>query len=64
MKIKIDPKIKKIIAMVKGKRALAVIRHIEKYGLVTTEDLEKMGYIHPPRAGHWINFKLFNSAVN
>ncbi len=50
MKIKIDPKIKKIIAMVKGKRALAVINHIEKYGVVTTEDLEKMGYIHPPRA--------------
>lgn len=50
MKAKFDSKIKKIIAMVKGKRALAVIRHIEKYGLVTTEDLEKMGYIHPPRA--------------
>ncbi len=50
MKIKIDPKIKKIIAMVKGKRALAVISYIEKYGMVTTEDLEKMGYIHPPRA--------------
>ncbi len=51
MKIrKIDPKIKKIITMVKGKRVLAVINHIEKHGLVTTEDLEKMGYIHPPRA--------------
>lgn len=50
MKSKVDPKLKKIIAMVKGKRALAVIRHIEKNGMVTTEDLEKMGYIHPPRA--------------
>lgn len=50
MKIKVDPKIKKVIAMVKGKRALAVIRHIEEHGVVTTDDLEKMGYIHPPRA--------------
>lgn len=48
--MKVDPKIQKIIAMVKGKRALAVIRHIEKHGIVTTDDLEKMGYIHPPRA--------------
>ena len=34
-----------------GKRPSTVIRHILKYGSVTTEDLEKKyGYKHPPRA--------------
>lgn len=34
-----------------GKRPATVIKHILKYGYVTTEDLEKKyGYKHPPRA--------------
>src|SRR3989344_17641 len=48
--IKIDPKIRKIVKKVSSKRARAVIDFILKHGVVTTEDLEKMGYIHPPRA--------------
>ncbi|MDZ4260399.1 MAG: HNH endonuclease [Candidatus Sungbacteria bacterium] len=45
-----DPKIRLMAKKVKGKRARAVIDFILKHGVVTTEDLEKMGYIHPPRA--------------
>lgn len=48
--IKIDPKIRKIVKKVSSKRARAVIDFILKHGVVTTEDLEKMGYVHPPRA--------------
>lgn len=47
---KIDPKIRKVAKKVSSKRARAVIDFILKYGVVTTEDLEKMGYVHPPRA--------------
>lgn len=42
--------LKKAIAGVQGKRAKTVLMHIMRYGQVTTEDLEKMGYAHAPRA--------------
>ena len=35
---------------VTGKRPRAVIDHILKQGHVTTEELQEMGYDHPPRA--------------
>jgi hypothetical protein len=35
---------------VKNKRARVVIDHILKHGFITTEDLYKYGYNHPPRA--------------
>jgi len=35
---------------IRGKRSRIVVEHILKYGHVTTEDLEKRGYKHPPRA--------------
>lgn len=47
---KIDVKIKQAAKKVRGKRARAVIDFMLKNGSVTTDDLEKMGYIHPPRA--------------
>lgn len=47
---KIDPRIRKMAKKVSSKRARAVIDFILKHGIVTTEDLEKMGYVHPPRA--------------
>lgn len=47
---KIDPKIRIAAKKIKSKRARAVIDFILKHGIVTTEDLEKMGYVHPPRA--------------
>jgi hypothetical protein len=50
LKNKIHPKISALARKVTGKRAKAVINFIIKKGMVTTEDLEKMGYIHPPRA--------------
>jgi len=46
----ISPEMETQIEKVKGKRARAVIDHILKHGHVTTEDLEKMGYAHAPRA--------------
>lgn len=49
-KVKIELQLKKILKMVRGKRSRAVIDHIVKHGSVTTEDLEKMGYAHAPRA--------------
>ena len=33
-----------------SKRARIVVRHILKYGSVTTESIEEYGYKHPPRA--------------
>jgi hypothetical protein len=33
-----------------SKRAKLVVDHILKHGFITTEDLEKYGYKHPPRA--------------
>src|SRR3989338_1954153 len=49
-KVKINPQIRQMAKKVKSKRARAVIDFILKHGVVTTDDLEKMGYIHPPRA--------------
>ena len=39
----INPLIRKAAEQVKSKRARAVIDFILKHGLVTTEDIEKMG---------------------
>ncbi len=33
-----------------SKRARIVLEHIKQHGQITTEDLENMGYKHPPRA--------------
>lgn len=49
-RIKINSQIRQVAKKVKSKRARAVIDFILKHGVVTTDDLEKMGYIHPPRA--------------
>ena len=46
----IDPRILKLCEQVTAKRARAVIDHIIKYGAVTTEDLQELGYDHAPRA--------------
>lgn len=35
---------------IKNKRARVVIDHIIAHGFITTEDLQKYGYNHPPRA--------------
>ena len=48
--VRLSKKLKQSIAAVKGKRAKAVLDHIIAHGMVTTEDLEKMGYAHAPRA--------------
>ena len=42
--------IKRLLKSVSSKRARIVIEHILEHGQITTEDLEKMGYNHPPRA--------------
>ena len=39
-----------LLEKVKGKRAKLVIKLILEKGTVTTEDLERAGYSHPPRA--------------
>ena len=36
--------------LVKGKRSRVVVDHLLKHGSITTEDLERYGYKHPPRA--------------
>ncbi len=36
--------------MITGKRARVVVDHILEHGSITTEDLERYGYKHPPRA--------------
>jgi len=46
----LDKRLQKILDGAMSKRARAVVEHIIKHGSVTTEDLEKMGYNHPPRA--------------
>lgn len=48
--MKIPKELKDLISQITGKRARAVIDHILEYGSVTTEEIEKMGYAHPPRA--------------
>lgn len=42
--------VKLLLKSVSSKRARIVIEHILEHGQITTEDLEKMGYNHPPRA--------------
>jgi hypothetical protein len=56
----VDPSILELCAKVTAKRARAVIDHILQYGGVTTDELQDMGYTHPPRAFHW---KLIKSVV-
>jgi hypothetical protein len=42
--------VKRLLKSVSSKRARIVVGHILEHGQITTEDLEKMGYNHPPRA--------------
>jgi hypothetical protein len=49
-KLKISKEILEKAKMITGKRARVVVDHILKLGSITTEDLEKYGYKHPPRA--------------
>jgi len=48
------PRVPKVIRdavkAIKGKRSKIVVDHILRHGSITTEDLEKYGYKHPPRA--------------
>jgi hypothetical protein len=43
-------KIKQLLDFVSSKRARIVIQHILEHGHITTEDLKRLGYNHPPRA--------------
>ena len=43
-------KIRTMLPQIKSKRARFVIERILEQGFVTTEDIEKEGYKHPPRA--------------
>jgi hypothetical protein len=49
-KFKISKEIRAKAKTITGKRARVVVEHILKQGSITTEDLEKIGYKHPPRA--------------
>lgn len=46
----IHPRILELCEKVTAKRARAVIDHILRHGGVTTDELQQMGYTHPPRA--------------
>jgi hypothetical protein len=50
----IDPRIRalaeKVIAQGKNKRAIAVLKALLKSGSITTDQLNELGYNHPPRA--------------
>lgn len=46
----IDPRILALCEKVTARRARAVIDHILKYGGVSTDELQDIGYTHPPRA--------------
>jgi hypothetical protein len=46
----IDPRILDLCSKVTAKRARAVIDHILKHGGVSTDELQDLGYTHPPRA--------------
>ena len=50
MKKKYPKELLDFLKKVKGKRSRVVIDHILEHGIITTEDLEKYGYKHPPRA--------------
>lgn len=45
----IDPRLLALCAKVTNKRPKTAIAHIIKHGYVTTEDLQELGYDHPPR---------------
>jgi hypothetical protein len=49
-KIEFPEEFLKHVSTIKNKRALVLINHIMKNGFMTTEELEKAGYKHPPRA--------------
>lgn len=49
-KVTINPRIKELTKKITGKRAKTVVDYILKHGVITTEDLERLGYKHPPRA--------------
>jgi 5-methylcytosine-specific restriction endonuclease McrA len=42
--------IKRLLKTVSSKRARTVIEHILKHGQITTEEISRYGYEHPPRA--------------
>ncbi|MCB9703867.1 MAG: HNH endonuclease [Myxococcales bacterium] len=44
------PQLQEAIRRVTHRRPRLVVEHILEYGYVTTEDLQQMGYKHPPRA--------------
>src|SRR5262245_7475015 len=50
----VDPKIRvlaeKVIAEGKNRRAIAVLKVLLDKGAISTDDLQEMGYNHPPRA--------------
>lgn len=54
MTAKVDSKIRnlalKVIAEGKNKRAITVLKMLLSKGSVTTDDLNDLGYNHPPRA--------------
>lgn len=54
MPFSVDPKIRtlaeKVIAEGKNKRAIAVLEALLDKGTITTDELNEMGYNHPPRA--------------
>lgn len=50
MTIEISDEVRKILSSIRNKRAGIVINHILEYGQITTEELAKIGYNHPPRA--------------
>lgn len=50
MKTEIHPRILELCERVTAKRARAVIDHILEHGGVTTDELQDLGYTHPPRA--------------
>lgn len=46
----VDPRILELCAKVTAKRPRTVIEHLLKHGSVTTEEIQALGYDHPPRA--------------
>lgn len=46
----VDPRILELCEKVTAKRARVVIDHILQHGGVTTDELQDIGYTHPPRA--------------
>lgn len=46
----INDEIRKVLSSIRNKRAAIVINHILENGQISTEELVKIGYQHPPRA--------------